>query len=96
MHYGSNNSTIQRELSGQDFSQWHTVGVEWTKGKVVYTLDGKAWGSVVSANVPSGPMDLAIQTETGTCGDPWLTCPNATTPSRVDLDVDWVAAWAKA
>jgi hypothetical protein len=95
MHYGTTDRIIQREIFGQDFSQWHTVGVEWTPGKIVYTLDGKPWGTVVSDNVPSGAMDLAIQTETGTCGERWLGCPDATTPSHVNLDVDWVAVWQK-
>ncbi|MCW2571369.1 MAG: exsH [Frankiales bacterium] len=95
MHYGTDNSTIQREITGVDFSQWHTVGVEWTAGKIVYTLDGKQWGTVVSSNVPRSVMDLAIQTETGTCGERWLGCPDATTPSHVNLDVDWVSVWKK-
>lgn len=95
LHYAADNKTIQRELSGADFSQWHTVGVEWTSGKIVYTLDGKAWATVATSNVPSGPMDLAIQTETGTCGGQWLGCPDATTPPNVNLDVDWVSVWKK-
>ncbi|MDX6215029.1 MAG: hypothetical protein QOG99_613 [Frankiales bacterium] len=95
MHYGTDNSIIQREITGVDFSQWHTVGVEWTAGKIVYTLDGKQWASVVSSNVPRSVMDLAIQTETGTCGERWLGCPDATTPTRVNLDVDWVSVWKK-
>jgi hypothetical protein len=96
IHYGADNSTIQRELTGVDFSQWHTVGVEWTPGKIAYTLDGKAWGSVLSSHVPTSVMDLGIQTETGTCGEQWLGCPDATTPSHVNLDVDWVSVWKQA
>lgn len=96
MHYGANDSIIQRELTGQDFSQWRTVGVEWTPGKLVYTLDGKPWATVASSYVPSGPMDLAIQTETGTCGGKWLGCPDATTPSQVNLEVDWVSVWTRS
>lgn len=96
MHYGADNSIIQREITGVDFSQWHTVGVEWTPGKLVYTLDGKAWASVDSPNVPTSVMDLAVQTETGTCGERWLGCPDATTPAHVNLDVDWVSVWKRA
>ena len=95
LHYGRTDTIIQRELTGQDFSVWRTVGVEWTPGKIVYTLDGKPWSTVVSTHVPRGPMDLAIQTETGTCGGKWLGCPDASTPSRVDLDVDWVSVWKR-
>jgi beta-glucanase (GH16 family) len=27
-----------------DFSNWHTIGVEWTPTSVRYTLDGAYWG----------------------------------------------------
>ncbi len=94
LHYGANNSTIQRSVA-TDFTQWHTVGVEWSPGSLVYTLDGKPWGSVATSQVPSTPMNLALQTEAGTCGDKWTPCPDASTPTEVDAQIDWVARYAQ-
>ena len=37
---------------------------------------------------------LAIQAQAGTCGDQYAPCPDSTTPSLVDLQVDWVEAYA--
>lgn len=93
LHYGAQNATIQRTVSA-DFTRWHTMGVEWTPGTLTYTLDGKPWASVHSSHVPSQPMELDLQTQTGTCGDPSAPCPDASTPSHVTMDVDWVVAYA--
>jgi hypothetical protein len=38
--------------------------------------------------------ELALQTQAGTCGDPWTPCPDATTPSLVETQVDWVEAYS--
>jgi beta-glucanase (GH16 family) len=93
LHYGRANDHIQRTLRC-DFTRWHTIGVEWTPGKLVYTLDGKRWAGVVSPQVPDEPMELDLQTQAGTCGDRYAPCPDSTTPSRVDVHMDWVVAWA--
>jgi beta-glucanase (GH16 family) len=95
LHYGPDNRQIQRSVNG-DFTQWHVMGVEWTPGKLVYTMDGGIWGTVKSTYVPSELMEFDIQTQAGTCGDPWTPCPNATTPALVELQVDWVRAYAYA
>jgi beta-glucanase (GH16 family) len=95
LHYGHDNSQIQR-IVHRDFSRWHVIGVEWTPGKLVYTLDGKPWAVVRNANVPAEPMELDLQTQTGTCGDVDEPCPDATTPSHVTMQVDWVVAWARS
>ena len=93
LHYGADNRQIQRSLQ-RDFTQWHELGVEWTPGKLVYTVDGVQWGQVKSTNVPKEPMEMVMQTQAGTCGDVWAPCPNTTTPSLVELQVDWVKAFA--
>jgi beta-glucanase (GH16 family) len=95
LHYGSGNTQIGNQVN-VDWSQWHTYGVEWTPGQVVYTLDGNVWATVDNVNVPSIPMDLVMQTgENGpsSCGG-WEQCTNATTPAEVDLDVDWIVAYS--
>ena len=91
---GKDKEQLQHEVFS-DFSQWHTLGVEWTPGKLVYTLDGHTWGAVESTNVPDGPMSLALQTEAGSCNQ-WMTCLDSSTPMNVDMEIDWVSVWAQA
>jgi beta-glucanase (GH16 family) len=93
LHYGTANHQIQRRVRA-DFTHWHRIGVEWTPGRLVYLLDGRAWGTVESSHVPDQPMELDLQTQAGTCGDRYAPCPDASTPGRVTMEVDWVRAWA--
>jgi hypothetical protein len=80
-----------------NLSQWHTVGVEWSPGKIVYTMDGSPWATETNANVPNVPMQLALQTEAWQCGtSTWEECANTSTPAEVDMDVDWIVAYAPA
>lgn len=96
LHYGSNDTQIQRAVP-VDLTSWHTLGVEWTPGQLVYTLDGQSWATVSSPAVPSSPMVLDIQTQAWACGtSTWEKCPNSTTPSHVNLYVDWVVAYARS
>lgn len=96
LHYGANNTQVQRRIS-VDLTQWHTLGVQWTKGELVYTVDGRSWATIRNVNVPAIPMVLDIQTQGWACGtSTWEQCPNAGTPRRVNLDVDWVVAYAQS
>jgi len=95
LHYGPNNSQIQKQRSA-DFSQWHTLGVEWTAGKLVYTLDGAAWATVTGSQVPSQPMWLGMQMDNGGCSRGYVKCPLVGTPARSVMQVDWVAVYAPA
>ena len=92
LHHGADDQQIPRILRG-DFTQWHTAGVEWTPGRLVYTLDGRRWGSVRGQYVPDLPMELDIQAQAGTCGNRYAPCPGLTTPGHVNLQVDRVAAY---
>lgn len=77
-----------------DATQWHTVGLEWTPERLVYTLDGEEWATVDGPEVPEVPMGLALQTQAWYCGHSWEACPDETTPDRVDLEIDWVTIYA--
>ena len=92
LHYGSENHQIQRSVRA-DFTRWHTMGVEWTPGRLVYTLDGRRWATVRSPHVPKLRMELDIQAQAGTCGDRYAPCPDSTTPAHVNLQVDRVVAY---
>ena len=94
LHYGPGDRTIARTVRG-DFSRWHVMGVRWTPRRLVYTLDGRPWATVRSRHVPAERMELDLQAQAGTCGDRYAPCPDATTPARVDLQVDWVAVSAR-
>jgi len=93
LHYGSGRQ-IQRSVDA-DFTRWHVAGVEWTPGRVAYTLDGRTWAVVRSSGVPATPMELDAQTQAGTCGDPDQPCPDARTPRRVTMQIDWVVAYRR-
>jgi beta-glucanase (GH16 family) len=93
LHYGADDRQIQRSVRA-DFTGWHTVGVEWTPGRLAYTLDGRRWAVVRHRRVPAQPMELDLQSQAGTCGDKYAPCPDSTTPARVDFQIDWVAAYA--
>jgi hypothetical protein len=84
-----------RNVLDVNMSQWHTVGVEWTPGEVVYTIDGRAWATVDDPQTPNVPMEMAIQQQTWACGaSNWEQCPDGSTPSVANLDVDWLVEYA--
>ncbi len=89
---GQDNCLVQKALTGYDFSQWHTLGIEWTSGKLVYTIDGTTWATVTSG-VPSIPMVLDLQTQSLVC-EPSNTCIDPSTPVEVDMQIAWVVAYA--
>lgn len=77
--------------SHRHFSDWHVVGVEWRRGSIKYTLDGRKWGARKSANIPRGPMVLALQTES-------LARPGSVPGSfsSCNAQIGWVAEWSPA
>jgi beta-glucanase (GH16 family) len=93
LHYGRDNRQIQRTVHA-NFARWHVVGVEWTPGRLVYTLDGHRWATVTSHAVPAQAMELDVQAQAGTCGDVYDPCPGPETPAHVNAQIDWVAAWS--
>ncbi|MDX6265442.1 MAG: hypothetical protein QOD70_182 [Frankiales bacterium] len=94
LHYGAGNAQLQKHVKA-DFTQFQTVGVEWTRGQLVYTLNGKPWATVISPHVPSGPMRLAMQLEAGR-GNRWSPAPSRATPRTVDMVIDWVVGYRRA
>ncbi len=86
-HWGGAN-TIVRSAIHIDMTQWHTWGVIWSKHYILYTVDGRVWGSYrVAANIPRVPMTLNfVQHQLCSKG---RQCP--TKPTQ--MDVDWVAEY---
>jgi hypothetical protein len=99
-HYcnSSGEDAILPQVSiASDFSQWQTLGIEWTHNQIVWTLNGKTEATINSPHVPSGPMEMDVQTETNTdctANTPSWQCINTTTPTTANLDIDWVVAYA--
>jgi len=95
LHYATARTSrrVLRSSTDVSLTGWHTLGVEWLPGSITYTLDGQPWSRMTGAEVPSVPMRLALQTQAWNCGDAWETCPDRTTPSRVDMNVDWIAVY---
>jgi beta-glucanase (GH16 family) len=94
LHYGSNNSQIAVQSSsssllgsGFDWPAYHVWGVEWTAGKLAYTVDGGVWGTVNSPDVPSGPMNLDIQAE---------NVGASQTITNADFAIAWTAIYSVA
>lgn len=82
---------MEHALYHSDFSNWHTIGLEWTPGSLKYTLDGQV-RAVMTRHVPHQPMWLGMQTAPGSCRA--HACPNGSTPRSLDLDIDWVAVYS--
>ncbi len=88
LHYAPNNQQVHSNYPCT-CTNWHTFGVEWTPNKLVYTMDGSVEQVIVSPNVTSQPMHLSLSSAIGA-----LYPPNASTPNRVDYQVDWIAIFA--
>lgn len=95
LHYGASNSQVHRSVT-MDLTQWHTLGVEWTKDALSYTLDGAVYATVTGSDVPSQPMVLDLQAAANPCGSSTAgtSCAGSTTPPLVKIDVDWLVAYA--
>jgi len=93
------NAKTNAEINGE-FSQWHTVGVEWGPGIVRYLIDGKVWAQADSGTmVPDTPMWLALQAEAGACerrvdwGMSPCTGVGELHPDELSVQIDWVAVY---
>ena len=88
VHFGSSNGQDQRRLA-IDMTKWHTWGVVWTPSSIIYTVDGRQWGSVsVTSEIPNQAMTLDLTQQTW-CASGWA-CPSASQ----SMQVDWVAEYA--
>lgn len=66
---------------------WHTYGVDWEPGKIIWYIDGKETASYSGSNVPDTPMEIIIDLAVGGLlpGN-----ANSTTPFPSQLEVDYV------
>ncbi|MFG1876140.1 family 16 glycosylhydrolase [Sphaerisporangium sp. NPDC049003] len=72
-----------------DFTQWHTVAVDWLPGRLTFWLDGRQTWDYTGPRVPEGrPMHLTLQNDV-VCNQ-WSPCRDSSTPKTVSMFVDWV------
>lgn len=93
LHYGPRN-TMKHDMVEVDLTRWHDLGVEWSPGKVVYTLDGEPWATRWNAGVSSQPMRMAIQQQASGCLKDVRKCDGDDSTGH-RLQVDWVAVYAR-
>lgn len=70
-------------------SGWHTVGLEWTRGRLRWFLDGTVTYEVNGPEVPSQPMYLLINLAVGGPATP----PTAATTFPATFLVDDITVW---
>jgi hypothetical protein len=88
-HVGASSGSDQDAFStSARYPDWHTAVIEWTPGKVVFTLDGQVIGQTTD-RIPNSPMHWVLQTETA------LTGPAPSNSTQGNVQIDWVAAWAR-
>jgi beta-glucanase (GH16 family) len=75
-------------VSDPDLAEdWHTVGIIWTPGKLVYTLDGEPVWTVTGDQVPSEPMYLVMNLAVGGA---YPGPPDSRTPFPATFEIDYV------
>jgi len=94
LHYDSDNKQIHSSVSA-DFSQWQTIGVVWSPGKLSYTLNGRVFGTVSGRSVPAVPMWLGLQVGKKFCDARQGNCPSGNRLSPVSLQVDWIVRYQR-
>ncbi len=91
-HYNAGGQTnlMQHAFIHGNYTEWHTIGVEWTPSMLKYTLDGRTTATM-TGHVPSRAMWVGIANSLGNGAR-----PNASTPNPVNLDVDWFAYYKQS
>jgi beta-glucanase (GH16 family) len=75
-------------LSGADLAAgWHTVGMSWSPGRLVYLLDGRAVWTLTGDQVPSQPMYLVLNLAVGGA---YPGSPDDSTRFPATFEIDYV------
>ena len=88
---GNDNPVIHSSPPSNSGTAWHTYGVQWTPTELVYTIDGKTWGTVSKSSLDGGewpdiPMILTLQSQNQGSAQPSGTIETMT--------VAWVAEYS--
>jgi hypothetical protein len=88
LHYGS--TRVHAHVKA-DFTLWHKMTLSWVPGRITVKIDGRIWADYRS-HIPSAPMHLTMQTNTGTNGFSGVN-PDSSTPALVPLQIDYVSVY---
>jgi beta-glucanase (GH16 family) len=98
-HYSSANHNPQVRVpasDGYDFTEWHTIGVDWLSSTITYSIDGTVVGSITNPDTSTTdvyslaqPQNMGVQIQVGDGA-----FPTSTTPAEVDMQLDWVVIYA--
>lgn len=96
-HYFDSNdelrSTDSLESAGDDYTaDFHTFGVEWKPGVLIYYIDGVEQHRIIDPNVSSQEMYIIANTAVGGW---WPGSPDATTPFPGEYEIDYIRAYQK-
>ena len=76
-----------------DFSaDFHTYGVEWTPGRIIWSVDGQETARVEGDQVSSEQMYLLANLAVG--GD-FPGSPDETTPFPSTYEIDYIRVWQR-
>jgi beta-glucanase (GH16 family) len=79
-----------------DFStDWHTFGVEWQPGAIIWYVDGVERNRYEGKYVAAEPLYLILNLQVGGKGS-WAGPADATTVFPAYFDIDYVHVWQRA
>ena len=81
----------QQEIEATGFSDnFHTVGLQWSPGELLFFIDGQASYRIIGDKVPAEDMYLIFSLAIGGI---WTGAPDATTPDPAKLSVDYIRVY---
>jgi len=89
LHYG--NTRVHAHVRA-NFTKWHTMSLTWTPNFIKVKLDGNRW-AYYRSHIPSAPMHLVMQTNTGSNGFTGVM-PDSSTPRVVPLQINYVKVFS--
>ena len=93
-HWGTSNSE-QHVWSGVDSTaDFHEYTVIWEPGKLTWLIDGKE-EHTMSQHFTAEPMLLAMGDWASRCEFTWFGCPDTSTPTSSNMDIDYVRIYQK-
>ena len=81
---------LRQKYAETDFiNDWHTIGLEWTEGRAVWSVDGIPCKTVTADYVPKVPMYVILSNSVGSRQSP-AGAPNEATVFPNDFAIDYI------